>query len=183
MEVKGRSYTGRSVMTRVSFALLALAAAAPLRGQSLLYRGPNMGGSWVPDPAVVQFNFLHRFYVAPGPSHAVVNYPSFTLAAGIAHGIAFGGKFATKSLAGTGDDARGVTWPHDLWNGIELHPLWLRVHDPVALEALQSVVPRLAQTRCARRVRRCGRGRSQHDRGEVRGRRRHHLRRAGGALD
>src|SRR5213592_2811106 len=52
MEVKGRSYTGRSLMTRVSFALLALAAAAPLRGQSLLYRGPNMGGSWVPDPAV-----------------------------------------------------------------------------------------------------------------------------------
>src|SRR2546429_5808284 len=86
-------------MKRVSLALLALAAAAPLRGQSLLYRGPNMGGSWVPDPAVVQFNFLHRFYVAPGPSHAVVNYPSFTLAAGIAHGIAFGGKFATNSLA------------------------------------------------------------------------------------
>src|SRR2546427_13129483 len=86
-------------MKRVSLALLALAAAAPLRGQSLLYRGPNMGGSWVPDPAVVQFNFLHRFYVAPGPSHAVVNYPSFTLAAGNAHGIAFGGEFATKSLA------------------------------------------------------------------------------------
>src|SRR5881409_499792 len=108
IEVKGRSYTGRSVMTRVSFALLALAAAAPLRGQSLLYRGPNMGGSWVPDPAVVQFNFLHRFYVAPGPSHAVSNYPSFTLAAGIAHGIAFGGRFATKSLAGTGAGAQST---------------------------------------------------------------------------
>src|SRR2546426_3158620 len=93
-------------MKRVSLALLALTAAAPLRGQSLLYRGPNMGGSWVPDPAVVQFNFLHRFYVAPGPSHAVVNYPSFTLAAGIAHGIAFGGRFATKSLAGTGAGAQ-----------------------------------------------------------------------------
>src|SRR5881409_641929 len=108
IEVKGRSYTGRSVMTRVSFALLALAAAAPLRGQSLLYRGPNMGGSWVPDPAVVQFNFLHRFYVAPGPSHAVSNYPSFTLAAGIAHDIAFGGRFATKSLAGTGAGAQST---------------------------------------------------------------------------
>src|SRR6266702_601059 len=95
-------------MTRVSFALLALAAAAPLRGQSLLYRGPNMGGSWVPDPAVVQFNFLHRFYVAPGPSHAVSNYPSITLAAGIAHGIAFGGRFATKSLAGSGAGAQST---------------------------------------------------------------------------
>src|SRR5207253_1933147 len=71
----------------------------------------------------------------------------------------------------------------DLWTGIELHTLWLRVHDPAALEALQSVVPRLAQTRCARRVRRRDRGRCQHDRREVRGRRRHHLRRAGGALD
>src|SRR5207244_12557397 len=96
---------------RVSLALLALAAAAPLRGQSLLYRGPNMGGSWVPDPAVVQFNFLHRFYVAPGPSHAVVNYPSFTLAAGIAHGIAFGGKFATKSLAATAAGAPSPNQP------------------------------------------------------------------------
>src|SRR2546427_201287 len=98
-------------MKRVSLALLALAAAAPLRGQSLLYRGPNMGGSWVPDPAVVQFNFLHRFYVAPGPSHAVVNYPSFTLAAGIAHGIAFGGKFATKAMAGTRPRAQGTHQP------------------------------------------------------------------------
>src|SRR5438445_11357461 len=95
-------------MKRVSLDILALAAAAALRGQSLLYRGPNMGGSWVPDPAVVQFNYLHRFYVAPGPSHAVVNYPSFTLAAGIAHGIAFGGKFATKSLAGTGAGAQST---------------------------------------------------------------------------
>src|SRR2546422_8433724 len=93
-------------MKRVSLALLALAAAAPLGAQSLLYRGPNLGGTWVPDAAVVQFNFLHRFYVAPGPSHAVVNYPSFTLAAGIAHGIAFGGRFATKSLAGTGAGAQ-----------------------------------------------------------------------------
>jgi amicyanin len=92
-------------MKRVSFALLAL-AAAPLQAQSLLYRGPNMGGSWVPDAAVVQFNFLHRFYVTPGPSHGVINYPSFTLAAGLGHDIAFGGRFATKSLAGTGAGAQ-----------------------------------------------------------------------------
>ena len=76
-------------MKHASLAVLAavVLAAAPLRGQSLLYRGPNMGGSWVSDPAVVQFNFLHRFYVSPGPSHTVINYPSFTLAAGIAHEI------------------------------------------------------------------------------------------------
>ena len=93
-------------MTRHAwFALLAL-AAAPLGAQSLLYRGPNMGGTWVPDAGVVQFNFLHRFYVAPGPSHFVDNHPTFTLAAGLGRGIAFGGWFATKSLSGTGAGAQ-----------------------------------------------------------------------------
>ena len=94
-------------MTRqVWFALLTLAAATPLDAQSLLYRGPNMGGTWVPDAGVVQFNFLHRFYVAPGPSHFVDNHPTFTLAAGLGRGIAFGGWFATKSLSGTGAGAQ-----------------------------------------------------------------------------
>ena len=93
-------------MKRVSLALLTLALAAPLRAQSLLYRGPNMGGTWVPDAAVVQFNFVHRFYVTPAPSHTVINYPSFTLAAGLGHDIAFGGRFATKSLVGTGAGAQ-----------------------------------------------------------------------------
>ena len=91
----------------LSLAVLALAwAAAPLGAQSLLYRGPNMGGTWVPDGGVVQFNFLHRFYVTPGPSHTVINYPSFTLAAGVGHRIGFGGRFATKSLVGTGAGAQ-----------------------------------------------------------------------------
>src|SRR2546428_12865850 len=96
-------------MKHVSLAVFVLAftsAAAPLRAQSLLYRGPNMGGTWVPDPAVVQFNFLHRFYVTPGPSHSVINYPTFTLAAGLGHGVAVGGRFATKSLVGTGAAAQ-----------------------------------------------------------------------------
>ena len=96
-------------MKRLSLALLVLAAApagTPLAAQSLLYRGPNMGGTWVPDAGVVQFNFLHRFYVTPGPSHSVINYPTFTLAAGFGHGVAVGGRFATKSLVGTGAAAQ-----------------------------------------------------------------------------
>src|SRR3989441_10092637 len=100
---------GGSVMKRLSLALLVLAAApagTPLAAQSLLYRGPNMGGTWVPDAGVVQFNFLHRFYVTPGPSHSVINYPTFTLAAGLGHGVAVGGRFATKSLVGTGAAAQ-----------------------------------------------------------------------------
>src|SRR5207302_10268294 len=96
-------------MKRVSLALLVLAVSltvAPLAAQSLLYRGPNMGGTWVPDAGVVQFNFLHRFYVAPGHSHCVDYHPTFTLAAGLGRGIAFGGWFATKSLSGTGAGAQ-----------------------------------------------------------------------------
>src|SRR2546427_4700156 len=96
-------------MKRVSLALLVLAAppvATPLAAQSLLYRPPNLGGTWVPDGGVVQFNFLHRFYVFPGPSHFVENHPTFTLAAGVGRSIAFGGRFATKSIVGTGAGAQ-----------------------------------------------------------------------------
>src|SRR6266480_6662058 len=106
IEVEGRSYTGRSVMRRVWLALVLCIAAAPVGAQSLLYRPPNLGGTWVPDPGVVQFNFIHRFYVAPGPSHFVVNYPNFTLAAGFGHQVALGARFATRSLAGTGNAAQ-----------------------------------------------------------------------------
>jgi amicyanin len=107
-------------MKRVSLALLALAAAAPLRAQSLLYRPPNLGGTWVPDPGVVQFNFVHRFYVAPGPSHAVVNFPNFTLAAGFGHQVAFGAQFATRSIVGLGNGAQST-------NETEVYGRW-RLH-------------------------------------------------------
>src|SRR6266566_3311647 len=96
---------GGSVMKRVSFALLTLAAVAPLQAQSLLYRPPNLGGTWVPDGGVVQFNFVHRFYVTPGPSHSVINFPNFTLAAGFGHQAAFGAHFATRSIVGLGSGA------------------------------------------------------------------------------
>ncbi len=85
-------------MTRqVWFALLTLAATAPLDAQSLMYRAPDLSGTWVADGGVVQFNFVHRFYVSPGPNNTVVNYPTFTLAAGIGHNIDFGLRFGTKS--------------------------------------------------------------------------------------
>ncbi len=96
-------------MKRVLLVLLALAipsATVPLGAQSLLYRAPNMGGTWAPDAGVVQFNFLHRFYVYPGAGHFVENHPTFTLAAGFGRGIAFGARFATKSIVGTGAGAQ-----------------------------------------------------------------------------
>src|SRR2546422_5662555 len=101
-------HTGGLLMNRVSSALLVLTAATavpPLAGQSLLYRPPNLGGTWVPDGGVVQFDFVHRFHVSPAPSHAVVNFPTFTLAAGLGHQATFGAHFATKSIVGLGNGA------------------------------------------------------------------------------
>jgi len=86
-------------MKRVSLALLALAATAPLQAQSLLYRPPNLGGTWVPDPSVVQFNFVHRFYVADATgAHKVTNFPTFTFAVGLGHDIAIGTHYGTNSF-------------------------------------------------------------------------------------
>jgi plastocyanin len=79
--------------------------AAPLGAQSLMYRSPNLGGTWVPDPGVVQFDFVHRFHVFGAPSHAVSNYPTFTLATGVAKNVGLGAVFGTKSMAGIGRGA------------------------------------------------------------------------------
>lgn len=89
--------------------MFALAlAAAPLGAQSLLFRSPNLSGTWVPDAGVVQFDFLHRFYVSPPPSHAVVNSPTFTLALGLGRNLSVGSWFATHSLAGTARQANST---------------------------------------------------------------------------
>jgi plastocyanin len=80
----------------VAAGLVAL-GAAPLHAQSLLYRSPNWSGTWVADPGVVQFNFIHRFYVSPSPSRAFVNFPTFTFAAGVGHEVGLGYRFATRS--------------------------------------------------------------------------------------
>ena len=80
-------------------ALVAASAviATPASAQSLLYRPPNLSGTWVPAGGVLQFNFLHRFTVAPAPTHKVTNYPTFTFALGLGHGLALGTLYATSS--------------------------------------------------------------------------------------
>jgi len=109
-------------MKHASFAVLAAVAlaAAPLRAQSLLYRPPNLGGTWVTDAGVVQFNFLHRFYVSPAPQHFVVNYPTFTLATGLGHQLDLGARFATRSIVGLANGAQST-------NETEVYGRW-RVH-------------------------------------------------------
>lgn len=71
---------------------------APTAAQSTLYRSPNVGEAWVPDAGVVQFNFVHRFYVSPGPTHKVTNFPTFTLATGLGHGIGLGVRYGSNSI-------------------------------------------------------------------------------------
>lgn len=89
-------------------ALIAL--AAPLSAQSLLYRSPNLSGTWVPEPGVVQFNFLHRFYVSPGPAHRVANYPTFTLAVGLPASLALGMRYSTWTEASTSSRSNESEW-------------------------------------------------------------------------
>ncbi len=74
-----------------------LLAPAMLVGQVSLDRPPNLLGTWVPDPAVLQFNFLHRFYVAPGPNRSVFNFPTFTFALGLPQRIALGTRYSTRA--------------------------------------------------------------------------------------
>jgi len=78
-------------------AISCLVLVPTLRAQSLLYRSPNLSGDWVVDPGVVQFNFIHRFYVSPAPSRTVINSPTFTFATGLGHDLGLGFRFATKS--------------------------------------------------------------------------------------
>src|SRR5712691_3925064 len=78
--------------------LLAMAAAAgPLGAQVALDRTPNLGGTWVPAPGVVQFNFVHRFYVGPKPGYSVLNAPTFTFALGLPQRLALGTRYSTRS--------------------------------------------------------------------------------------
>lgn len=114
--------------TTLSFALALV--AAPLGAQSLLYRSPNLGGTWVADAGVVQFNFLHRFYVSPGPSHTVINFPTFTLATGVARTLAVGATFATHSFIIQNAAAANSS------NETELYARWRALGGPEGSEGL-----------------------------------------------
>lgn len=84
--------------TIVSLIAASVLAGAPLAAQSLLYRSPNFGGTWTGEAGVLQFNFLHRFYVASeAGSHKVTNYPSFTLGVGIGGRALAGLRYASNS--------------------------------------------------------------------------------------
>lgn len=83
----------------VGLAVVLCVVVARLEAQSLMSRPANLGGTWVPDPGVVQFNFVHRFYVAPSAGgHKITNFPTFTLALGLGHDLAVGTHYGTNSV-------------------------------------------------------------------------------------
>lgn len=114
-------------MRRLLLSAVAL-LATPLSAQSLLFRSPNLSGTWVPDAGVVQFNFLHRFYVAGAPTHSVINFPTFTLAVGLPSHLGVGMRYATHSdaLVGSGFNETELyaRWQHGFGGA---HPLTLAV--------------------------------------------------------
>jgi amicyanin len=86
-------------MRCVVWPLLATVALSSLAAQVPLDRSPNLGGTWVPDRGVLQFNFLHRFYVAPsGQDNFVTNFPTFTFAQGLPARLALGVRYSTRAI-------------------------------------------------------------------------------------
>lgn len=77
-------------------------AAAPVAGQSLLERPPNLGGTWAAEPGVLHFSFLHRFQATSAPARKVLNSPTFLLSAGVTQHVSLGARYATNSLVRTG---------------------------------------------------------------------------------
>ena len=102
--------------------LLSFASLAVLQAQVPLDRPPNLRGTWVPDPGVLQFNFVHRFYVSGPPDNSVINYPTFTFVQGLPARLGLGVTYATKSDVTT-----------DASNEFELFGRWQALDGPVRL--------------------------------------------------
>lgn len=80
----------------------ASATASPARAQSELERTPDLGGTWVGEPGVLHFHFLHRFEATPAPARKVLNSPTFLLGASLPGRTMIGARYATNSLVATG---------------------------------------------------------------------------------
>lgn len=94
---------GRTVAVGLAAAVLTLAGAVPrAAGQSLLLRSPNLGGTWVAEPGVLHFHFLHRFSAGDEPARKVQNAPTFLLAGGLGADLMAGARYATSSAVRLG---------------------------------------------------------------------------------
>jgi plastocyanin len=91
---------GRGPFRAAALVAVVLAGSAlcePAAAQSLLLRPPNLGGTWVARPGVLQFHFLHRFSATDPPARKVLNSPTFLMAAGLPVDVMVGARYATSS--------------------------------------------------------------------------------------
>ena len=86
------------------------ASIAPLRAQSLLERTPNLAGVALPPEGTTTFTFTHRFDLVGEENRKVVNYPSFTVGAGLPANFAVGATYATNSELGAGTPNEWELW-------------------------------------------------------------------------
>ncbi|HSM35737.1 MAG TPA: plastocyanin/azurin family copper-binding protein [Longimicrobiales bacterium] len=117
-------------------ALVAIVVAGPVlyepaAAQSLLLRPPNLGGTWVARPGVLQFHFLHRFSASDPPARKVLNSPTFLLAAGLPVDAMVGARYATSSAVRLGFPNEWeffARWNPTLGSGgarpLSLHAAW-----------------------------------------------------------
>ncbi len=95
------SYVRHDTVLRrlVGYGLLALGllVAGPASSQSVTERTPNLDGTWVQAPGVVQFNFLHRFTAGGAPLRRVSNKPTFLLGVGLPSNTMVAIRYATAS--------------------------------------------------------------------------------------
>ena len=87
----------RGPSVALALAVLPLAFAAPVRGQSLLDRPDNVSTDWVGNTGTLYFNFVHRFSTSAAPERKVTNFPTFLVATGIASRGLVGFNYATNS--------------------------------------------------------------------------------------
>lgn len=86
-------------------ATLLLLAAAPIAGQPLTERTPNLAGPWVSTPWHLGFQFAHRFETSGDDNiedifddARIVNYPTFDLSLGLPGRLMTGVRYSSNSL-------------------------------------------------------------------------------------
>lgn len=92
-----RSPLARAGLSSIAAGTLAAALASDAAAQTVLDRSPNLAGTWVGQPGVLHFNFLHRFTASGSPERKVTSTPTFLLAAGLPRRVLLGAHYATNS--------------------------------------------------------------------------------------
>src|SRR5205823_1745376 len=77
--------------------LIINSGAARPDAETMLDRAPSWSGTRVGTPGVIQFTFVHRFYVSPSPSYRVAHFPTCTFATGLPAHLGLGRRYSTRS--------------------------------------------------------------------------------------